>query len=518
MSLRLSGSSEPATSRRRRLAPASAGLFAIGLLVLAPACNEHTFEVIEPCAIGSVEEQVPLEAAKKADILLVIDNSGSMCEEQANLALNFFDSNCPITDLNNIPKEYKNPPNDVVNELAKDCGFIQILAAYDNDFRVGVITTDVGPCDNRFGYAESETVGIFQCDGEPFPNWGRRPQRGCLQAPDYAEQKFIRRTDTDIAQRFNDTLDVIETFGTGFERGLDAMDIFLNSAGDDRTAGCETDGDDFLRDDAQLVVIFLTDEEDCSHEPSDVLPDENDGESCTGLELSYSQRPVQLSTESCYTETESLTPVSHYVEALKDLRGDDVRVAVIAGGLFDDDGNVTAGACRVGGGGAPDSNCHPSHGNSNFNAANQQCDPTRVQAEHGFPECCEADAGDRYFSLARAFGEGKGLMDSICFESFRSTMVQIAQFAARVDQVVLPEKPASPAAIIVKILRSGKTEPELIDRIPDGKDPTDESGWQLEGDQTIRFYGDAAPQPGDEVQVSSLATRGDDEEESCTGF
>src|SRR3954469_8715935 len=106
---------------------------------------------------------VPKQQA--ADILIVVDNSGSMTDKQANLVANFLNANppgcfddgdasdceCPLQDLAHISDNFKNPKPELYTgngPLAK-CGFIQLVAAFDNDFRIGVITTDVGLCDNR---------------------------------------------------------------------------------------------------------------------------------------------------------------------------------------------------------------------------------------------------------------------------------------------------------------------------------------------------------------------------------
>ena len=312
-----------------RLPSAALGLAVASAAVLG-ACNEHVFRQVELRCNRTLVNKTALAAEKAADILIVVDNSGSMCEEQENLAKNFFDPACPLTDLNNIPDQFKNPNDATITELSKSCGFIQMLAAFDNDFHVGVITTDVGNCDNRFKEAE-----LFSC-GAPEPDWGNRPQRGCLQAPPGSAKHVFARADTDIGERFQSTLQNIKTFGSAVERGFDAAQIFLDPAST-RAPGCEDDLAEFLRPDAKLSVIFLSDEEDCSHEGVAAFKDENIGEICTGdAQSSEYAQTYNDSAKTCYASGAPLAAVDTFVNFFKSLKADpdDVQVAVIAGAIW----------------------------------------------------------------------------------------------------------------------------------------------------------------------------------------
>lgn len=490
-------STKPFSSARVRLALLA--LPAAFASVALSSCNKHVFEVVpRDCTIQHDIEK-PIAVDTPADILVVVDSSGSMCEEQANLVENFYDEDCPFT-VDNVPEEYRNPSPELVEQLAQDCGFVQILAAYDNDWRLGVITTDVGPCDNRFGLAASGDP-VLNCSGTAFPDWGRRPQRGCLQ-PDDNGNKVLKRGDQGVGQKFSEILGNIRTFGSAWERGLDAMQVFL-SPNSDRAPGCDGDLNAFLRDDAKLVVIFLTDEEDCSHADGAFgLDDENAGESCSNeTETPHTLRDPSREAGECYENLDALAPTSRYSEFLKNYKDDPklVSVAVIAGGL-EQGGEIVAGGCTVSGAGTPQGGCFESGGNSNRTSSEDVCDPN-------IRTCCTADPGTRYFQFARELGSGQFLNDSICFASFRDTMIKIAAFIAADDFVSLGEIPSNPHAIIVQITRAGDTEPTPIPRIPDGEDPTGKDGWQYDGELRINFYGSAKPGPGDTIQVDALADR-----------
>lgn len=485
-------------------------------------CNDYVFEYVETDCVRQGEASVAVPAEQPADILLVIDNSGSMCEEQENLVKNFFDPACPIN-VDNVQPEYKNPTPQLVAQLTQQCGFVQILAAYDNDFRIGVISTDVGACDDRRDWAENPPSLDYVCGGAAgiSPGWGRRPQRGCLQAPRTngtdRDFLFLERGQPELGQKFTDILANVKTYGSAYERGLDAMEYFLDDNTADHAPGCAGDRDAFLRDNAKLVVIFLSDEEDCSH--SDGATgfnggvSETDGESCM---VQFEPTPP-TGAGRCYTESGFLTPVSRYSNFLQDKFGEEVSVAVIAGAGLNPDGSIDAtSGCRIGMDGLPDTQCTPAQGSSNVTAPNTFCDPNGPNAP-----CCEADPGTRYFQLAQNLGAGRALSDSICFESFRETMVKIARFIARIEFLELSEPPASRGDVLVYRTRAGAEQRELLPRLPDGtdcvSDGTSCDGWLLDSDNTtIRFFGTALPGPGDELEVAFRASR-DQASGSCTG-
>jgi hypothetical protein len=507
-----------------------AGL-AVATVVVGSGCNRRVFVEVPPTCDGTIAADTEIPAEKAADILIVVDNSGSMQEEQDRLRDAFIkdDGSCPIPAASlkdfarcdeDTPPEvcrFANPTADVLAAPApnglRDCGFIQVLAAFENDFRVGVITTDVGECDNRIPDSQAGLKG--------FPDWGYRPQRGCLQpnGPPGTLSKVISRqdlldadsTNDDIADRFSQTLANIRTFGSAIERGLDAADVFLDPASD-RNEQCTDDLDSFVRKDAKLVVIFLTDEEDCSRDDSvgalsadctdpdgceifncvsggDCSPGraEFDGEICGDFPAHFSGTLAS----KCYTEKAELTPVNYYSERLKALKSNpkDVSVAVVAGGLPNADGEVVEGDCKFENAtGLPTGDCNASLGTSN------NCTPQE--------NCCFADGGGRYFELADEMG---GLKDTICVDKFGQTMVKIAVFIADVETLKLAEVPADLNLIVVEKAAAGSDVYDAIPRIPNVTACPDDntvSGWILQSDnQTVSFCGTARPAAGERVRV-----------------
>jgi hypothetical protein len=201
----------------------------------------------------------------KMDIVFVIDNSGSMGEEQTNLGSNF-----PL--------------------------FIGVLDGFASssgeplDYRVAVTTTGVSkqwtlppPLDFIPAGEQSGEDGAFLTgDGCSMP------------------RRWLERTDANVSQAFS-CVAAVGVDGPSDEMPLEALRLSLT----DRVADGTNAG--FLRDDALLAVVLLTDENDCSRMDNN-FPVE--GEVC-----------------------DETSPVQAYLSMLDGVKGDRGRwaVAVIAG-------------------------------------------------------------------------------------------------------------------------------------------------------------------------------------------
>lgn len=167
--------------------------------------------------------------ANGIDILFVIDNSGSMREEQASLAANF---------------------NRFVNILEQIDGGLP-------DIHIGVISADIG----------AGPYGIQGCNGSGDNGiLQNAPVGGACETPtdpyisDFRSEDGSSRV-TNYTGTLADTFACIAELGTtgcGFEQPLEAMRRALNGS-NSQNAG-------FLRDDAALAVVIITDEDDCSVE------------------------------------------------------------------------------------------------------------------------------------------------------------------------------------------------------------------------------------------------------------
>jgi hypothetical protein len=368
------------------IASASAIAFALGTFT---ACTID-YQLDQPI------ERLPLAVQRPLDILFVVDNSASMADEQATLLRSVFDPRCPITDVQAVPQRYNRPSREVFAELSEVCGIAQLLAAMGGDFHIGVITTDVGVCDERFSVGQD-------------PNNLHEPttMRGCLQG-----QGVITNSD-DVEAAFQSAILGVGNYGSSIERGLDAMEVFLDP-GSRRAPGCENDLDGFLRKDGRLMVVMVADEDDCSHRDGALgFPNELEGEPETcGEFIDLFARP-ETSASNCQNRQDQLVSVGAYSDALRGLvdtgRTTDVMVSVM-GGLRDNGAGLEPGGCAPLPDGGVDGSCRATLGTA------QTCDVEE--------NCCSADGAFRYVEFARAVN-ADSLLGSICADNFRDPLLPL---------------------------------------------------------------------------------------------
>jgi hypothetical protein len=247
-----------------------------------PACLDHPLKPVEYESSADIETTVSLVLNKDVDIMFVIDNSGSMAEEQATLAANFE-------------------------------RFIDRLEAPDVDanYRLGITTTDNGNpwCDGTTPEGGALRLSTCRSRQQEFVFNGAESidatQEACLDICEH-DSIDVQPTSTandptpkprpwleSIEGKSNlpdadgdgvtdmSTADAFRCFGPqgingcGFEQHLESMYKGLKRTEDTNEASY-----DFLRDSAILSVVFITDEADCSHnnEWSEIfLPTENGG-------------------------------------------------------------------------------------------------------------------------------------------------------------------------------------------------------------------------------------------------
>jgi hypothetical protein len=164
-------------------------------------------------------------ACTKIDFLFVVDDSGSMSEEQQNLGANF-------------PR------------------FVQAIEAFRNktgqalDYRLAVTTTGIthtitlpSPLP---GILPDQTINETGKDGELIQ------KSSCGMS-----RRWFQKGDANLPSNFACAAKV-GTSGPAFEMHLEGLKrALVDRVADGKNAG-------FLRDDALLAVVFLTDEDDCS--------------------------------------------------------------------------------------------------------------------------------------------------------------------------------------------------------------------------------------------------------------
>ena len=173
---------------------------------------------------GQCQAETPVIAPKRTDILFVIDNSGSMAEEQAGIA----------TELPAF-----------VEQLRQGGGVAQ-------EFRVGVITTSV------YLRALRSNVEVYR----EFPNESGLLQPVPSATKEPTAERFIEGTDPEVVAKFRRLVEQ-GTGGSGQETPFEAVRLAVASPSATRPLDQGGNGG-FLRDGARLLVVVVTDEEDCS--------------------------------------------------------------------------------------------------------------------------------------------------------------------------------------------------------------------------------------------------------------
>ncbi len=231
-------------------------------------------------------DAAPKEACDKMDILFVIDNSGSMDEEQTNLIANF-------------------------------PAFADLIDGY--------ITSADTPIDYRIAVTTAGRDVRYKISGFPL-TFDEGGDNGAFRRECGSDKAWIEKADGNVASTFSCRANV-GTNGPGAEMPLLGMEWSLSRRMDDGTnAG-------FLRDDALLAVIMITDQDDCSREDDDF--------------------EINGYAPSCFDPNDAnIKPLSHYLDFLDTLKGDRRKwaSAVIAGpgpGSCSSNFGEAAGATRM---------------------------------------------------------------------------------------------------------------------------------------------------------------------------
>ena len=206
------------------------------------ACDTVPSYALESCQASQV-----LPDKVQTDILFVVDDSGSMSDNQANLA----------------------------NSLGV---FIAALAAspVQNEFRIAVTNTSIEGFTSGASTAPAQAYTVGPAAGVPFPDGAvvAITQVGGVgvsgdfiydtalypQAGGWGGNRILDAGATSLQQDFKANV-LVGTRGSGREQPFRAARLALTSRLADANAG-------FLRPGARLAVFFLTDEDDCSGDPN----------------------------------------------------------------------------------------------------------------------------------------------------------------------------------------------------------------------------------------------------------
>jgi hypothetical protein len=353
-------------------------------------------------------------AEDRTDILFVVDDSGSMDDKQLNIARNFE-------------------------------AFIQRLAASPakNAYQVAVVTSDVNRYD--FGLFPDTFVASAVCQGSPMI--GQAYPKGAIvsvSGPDDPTRRSFSTTagprilpagSPTLVQDFQRNA-FVGVCGSGREQGLEAARLALSEP---LVSGANAG---FVRRGARLVVIFVSDDDDCSD------PER------TGA----GEEPTACTT----------CPVQRYVDFLRGPIAGEPKDLFVAAIAAVDPVTLHPSRCRVEGSGA--------------------------DAEH---------AAYRYAELISAFGE-RGLVDSVCKASFYDTLVAIASRITQ--EVPLDGEPADPRLLAVSVVHPDGTRQACTVRTEGDPGTSDVVYVPPAGSRppSLRFGGACELQVGDQIDAKLI--------------
>jgi hypothetical protein len=477
---------------RSRNAGAAGRWFLFAALLCSVACNDIPVDSLHESFSIKVTQSQKNKDAVKVDFLWVIDNSSSMCQEQASLATAFddfidkvesfvaLDYRIAVVTTDVKSKGHKGQfRHHLASESPFACGEIKIQPCfpleggddtceeafgnhwichgYSGDFTNrtvncnGTINSECrkicsadAECDEEFFGEEAAKACLadpsqckYKCvmPGGTDPKASAcvlRPQtQGCPSTEDM-KGKMLQKTGTVPYMTMSNaralfkcvgTVGADQGFNANWEQGIQASLLALDKNGINAEQAKA-----FLRDDAYLVVVYVSDEDDCSSaNPNSLIPD--DYGQCMCLKDS--------------TEGGPLLPVDQAVNKLKSLKSDPGRVLVAS--IVGDSTGSTPEEIEVDRTAYFDSKC-------GFCADNKE---GKHGALHLTFVCSSAagtaDYGSRYVQFANRFGQN-GIVTNICSDTgFGPALETIAdQIILVFSKVCLPRPIKTEESLVVR--------------------------------------------------------------------
>jgi len=258
-------------------------LASLAVALALTGCMDRELTGMDPVVQAVTELEIVQPPSGKVDILVVVDNSRSMEQEQRALAANF-----PL-----LIQQLMNPSDPVFHAVT--------------DLNIGVVSTDLGSAGYPLSTCDSGMLGYAGGDDGCFRNTPAVGTSGC--AAGYPS--FLHRGPENVLAYGLDQMGAdfacVATLGTGgcgFEQQMEAARKALV----EKTAvgGCNAG---FLRDDSILAVLWVTDEEDCSVQDPTILNPALDAE-------------LGHPNVRCPMHPELLKPVPAMIDQLRALRHD----------------------------------------------------------------------------------------------------------------------------------------------------------------------------------------------------
>jgi hypothetical protein len=441
--------------------------FATALLC---ACPSQELAPLIPCTIAGSFTDVQQSGVDKVDLLFVVDNSGSMADEQVKLnqQLQRLVTVLATGDLDGIPNANGRPDFTPVSSLhlgvvSTDLGVngqTGIVSCGDASYKATELNTATtrerlikphGDDGKLLSSPDVAVVGVnVRVPGSDMPMQSIAPRPECAGVNVNRFLTFDSMTSNaaDIARQFS-CIAELGVNGCGYEQQLESMWRALAPSTDNSFSG-KTSGQGapsglnagFLRNDAILVVIVVSDEEDCSS------PD------ASGATLYQAPTAANNANLLCTRHPEALHPVSRYVQGLLSLKPA-YKDRIIFAGIV----GVPLAANR--GERTPDQILSM---------------PEMAYVEEGSPQLAlrpacvagnkagKADPAQRMVKVAKEFGEN-GVITSICEDDYGPALTTVIQrIAKQLTGACLPRQ--------LKVNAQGMVDCKVVEiKGPDDKTP-----------------------------------------------
>jgi hypothetical protein len=376
------------------------------------------------------------EPMTKVDLLFVVDNSNSMREEQEVLTTQIEAMVQALIEANEVGGSTPPAVQDLhIGVVSADLGAggypVETCSELDGDDGLLQAVGLVADCATEYSAADCDTGTCpWLVHSSEFPD------NDVLNDPIWEDFRCIA---------------TLGTGGCGFEQPLEATRRALDPLGNAASGGPNAG---FVRPDSLLVVVYVTDEDDCSASAPGLFDPAN-----TDL------GPFNV---RCVADSDLLVPVQEYYDFLvNDLRqgiSENVVVSAVVG-LPDD-----TTAWRV--------------GDSIEGLAALQVEDT--QNPNQFVPSCSSNLGVAYPPVRIAefvylFGHG-GSLHSICENDWSPALTAVArQIQNRLMGACLPEAPgsgSSSACTLVETRAAGSSAPCL--HLADAETSARTTGWQVD--------------------------------------
>ena len=512
---------------------------------VSASCNHTPIARIDKTFTLKVQQGSGTGEAIKVDFLWVVDNSASMCQEQLGLTRNFQDFTGQLANYFELDSRLAVTTVDAQCEVNGTT-----VVSSKGKFNTRAAKTFPPPCQEQQKWScmsDQECTGLDcqlypeTCDQGHQGEWACRPPTtaSCLENPNNTVNSSCRRrctTDTECQSLFGDptyfcqkpsnnqadwgcirppdtatcpdvlpefleksaTTDNINLFpclatvGVNqekclkYEQQLKSGLLALDPTGPNHDQSAR-----FLRPDAYLVIVFVSDEEDCSADDNANPPiGEDDYETCGLLKTTDQGGP--------------LTPVAHFVNRFKALKRDPSKVIVAAIA-----GDSTAVDPQTG---EPDPvqvaferEEYLKSKDCSKTAPGAGCDPRTCYHQSYICKSANgiADYGRRFRELTESFGPN-GTFGNICadegigpaLDSIASTIIRV------INKVCLPKE-------IVGSLKVERTKADgTVEVLSEGDGPgkyrviANSEDCQADGNLLPAIAFGDPPSPGENVNVT----------------